>query len=70
MGRTLKDLRQAAGLTQHALAIAVGALDSQVAGWEARRAVPSTKYIRPLAVALKVSTDQVLDAIEATARQG
>ena len=68
MGRTLKELRLAAGLTQHALAMAVGALDSQVAGWEAGRARPSTKYIRPLAAALTVSTDEVLDAIEVLAQ--
>jgi transcriptional regulator with XRE-family HTH domain len=68
MARTLKELRQAAGLTQHGLAVAVGALDSQVAGWEAGRARPSTKYIRPLAVALSVTTDEILDAIEHPAR--
>src|SRR5579872_5340247 len=66
MDRTLKDLRQAARLTQHDLAVAVGALDAQVSGWETGRAKPSLKYIRPLATALSVSTDEVLDAIDAS----
>ncbi len=60
---SLKDLRRAAGLTQHALAVEIGALAAQVAGWEAGRSSPSIKYVKPLAQALGVSTDEVLDAI-------
>jgi transcriptional regulator with XRE-family HTH domain len=47
-----------------ALASKVGSTPAQVSGWELGHVQPSTKYLRPLAKALGVSVERVLDAIE------
>jgi transcriptional regulator with XRE-family HTH domain len=61
---TLHDLRQHTGLTQMALASKVGSTPAQVSEWELGHVQPSIKYLRPLAKALGVSVERVLDAIE------
>jgi transcriptional regulator with XRE-family HTH domain len=63
---TLRELRHRAGLTQMALAVAVGAGAQQIAAWEAARAAPSLKFLQPLAKALGVTTDDVIAAVGQT----
>jgi transcriptional regulator with XRE-family HTH domain len=60
----LADLRRAAGLTQMQLAVAVNTSPAQVSDWERGRALPSSKFLRPLAESLGVTVDAVLAAAE------
>jgi transcriptional regulator with XRE-family HTH domain len=59
MARTIKDLRQASGLTQLELANRLGVTPSAVYNWERGRNEPSATNLRDLARALGVSMDEI-----------
>jgi transcriptional regulator with XRE-family HTH domain len=54
---TIRQLRQAAGLTQAELAHRVGVQTSQVSRWERGTAEPSARHARRLARALGVAVE-------------
>lgn len=56
------------GLRMYELAEAVKVQQPQVSNWLHRRSEINALYLRPLAVALQVSVDDVLDAIEKDAK--
>ena len=57
---TIKSLREARGLTQGALAAAVGVTDKAVSKWETGRGLPDVALVEPLAQALGVSVAELL----------
>lgn len=57
---TIKSLREARGLTQGALAAAVGVTDKAVSKWETGRGLPDIALVEPLAQALGVSVAELL----------
>lgn len=57
---TIKGLREGRGLTQRALADAVGVTDKAVSKWESGRGLPDISLVEPLAVALGVSVAELL----------
>ena len=57
---TIKSLREQRGLTQRALADAVGVTDKAVSNWESGRGLPDISLVEPLAVALGVSVAELL----------
>lgn len=59
-GRRLRELREAAGLSQTALAKAVGVSRNDVSQWESDTTQPSTKRLAAVARALNVPVDQIL----------
>ena len=52
IGPTIRARREAAGLTQSALARELGCADTMISRWESGRVVPRLKYAEKLAVAL------------------
>jgi transcriptional regulator with XRE-family HTH domain len=46
-----------------ALATMMGSRPQQISGWERGASCPSTKFILPLADALGVSVEQILEAV-------
>lgn len=61
LGRRIRAARDRSGMSQAALALAVGAgHQSTVAGWERGRTEPDAATIGRLATALNVSTDYLL----------
>jgi transcriptional regulator with XRE-family HTH domain len=67
---TLGDLRRAAGLTQWEVAQSLHTRPPQVSAWERGAAVPSTRFLRPLAGLLGVSVDELLSVLDQTAGAG
>ena len=59
-GENLGELRRRRGLTQAALAEQLGVLANQVSLYESGRSEPSLGVLRKLAVALSVSSDELL----------
>lgn len=57
---TIKGLREGRGLTQRALADAVGVTDKAVSKWESGRGLPDISLVEPLAAALGVSVAELL----------
>ena len=57
---TLRNLRERRGLTQRALAEAVGVTDKAVSKWETGRGLPDISLVEPLANALGVSVAELL----------
>ena len=57
---TIKGLREERGLTQRALADAVGVTDKAVSKWESGRGLPDISLVEPLAAALGVSVAELL----------
>lgn len=57
---TIRRLREGRGLTQRALAEAVGVTDKAVSKWESGRGLPDVSLIEGLAVALGVSVAELL----------
>ena len=57
---TVKTLREQRGLTQRALAEAVGVTDKAVSKWESGRGLPDVSLVEPLAQALGVSVAELL----------
>lgn len=57
---TIKGLREARGLTQRALADAVGVTDKAVSKWESGRGLPDISLVEPLSAALGVSVAELL----------
>ena len=57
---TIKGLREAHGLTQRALADAVGVTDKAVSKWESGRGLPDISLVEPLSAALGVSVAELL----------
>lgn len=57
---TIKALREQRGLTQRALAEAVGVTDKAVSKWESGRGLPDISLVDPLAQALGVSVAELL----------
>ena len=51
-GKTIRARREAAGLTQSALARVLGCADTLISRWESGRVVPRLKYAEKLALAL------------------
>ena len=67
LGVRIRAARERRGLSQAALALAIGAGNqSTVAGWERGRTEPDGAMLGRLAVALKVSTDFLLGVQEET----
>ena len=60
LGETIQARRTARGLSQEALAGAVGVSRQAVSKWEVGDAVPDTDKLIPLARALEISVDQLL----------
>ena len=67
---TLRDLREAKGLTALELAILIDATPGSVYNWEKGEREPKTRYLMPLGRILGVTTDEVIAAIEESAAQG
>jgi transcriptional regulator with XRE-family HTH domain len=65
---TLRQLRNAAGLSQSALAKALNVHKSTVSLWESGKRRLPIMHARPLAEALDCSVDDVVTAAEASAR--
>ena len=61
---TLRDLREQAGLSQRALALRLGVRQQAVCRWEAGEVWPRSWMLRPLAGALGVSVDELLDVLD------
>lgn len=61
LGANIKALRQAAGLTQVALAEQMGVSQQAVAMWEAEKSAPPAVDIPKLAAALKCSYNQLFE---------
>lgn len=57
---TIKCLREQRGLTQRALAEAVGVTDKAVSKWESGRGLPDISLVEPLSAALGVSVAELL----------
>ena len=57
---TIKTLREQRGLTQRALADAVGVTDKAVSKWESGRGLPDISLVKPLSAALGVSVAELL----------
>lgn len=57
---TIRALREGRGLTQRALADAIGVTDKAVSKWESGRGLPDITLIEPLAGALGVSVAELL----------
>ena len=57
---TIKGLREERGLTQRALADAVGVTDKAVSKWESGRGLPDISLVESLAAALGVSVAELL----------
>ena len=57
---TIKALREGRGLTQRALADAVGVTDKAVSKWESGRGLPDISLVESLAAALGVSVAELL----------
>ena len=64
IGKNLQKLRKQKGLTQEALAEAVGVARQTVAKWEAEESVPDLETSGRLASALEVSLDDLVNAPE------
>ena len=56
----IKTLREQRGLTQRALADAVGVTDKAVSKWESGRGLPDISLVEPLSAALGVSVAELL----------
>ena len=61
----IKKARIAAGLSQEQLAEKVGVSQGAVAQWEAGVTHPSFKVLKPLAGALKITLDELVEAGDA-----
>jgi transcriptional regulator with XRE-family HTH domain len=61
---TLKELREAKGLTQMEVAVKLGTTPTTVSNWERGEQVPRTSQIPALAQLYGVSLQQVFEAIE------
>lgn len=59
-GQRLRDLREAAGLSQSKLAELTGVTRNAVSQWEAGETQPSTRRLAKLAKALKVPIDEIM----------
>lgn len=57
--RTIRELREAAGLTQFQLAVAVGVQPQTVGAWERGQKQPSGLHLQAVARVLGVSADDV-----------
>ena len=57
---TIKSLRERRGLTQRALADAVGVTDKAVSKWESGRGLPDVSLVEPLSSALGISVAELL----------
>lgn len=60
----IKDARLAAGLTQEALAAAVGVTQSAVMQWETGRTHPRVTMLRALAEVLHTTVDALIEEVE------
>ena len=56
---TIRELREAAGLTQLELAVRVRVTPSTVYNWESGRAIPGVLQLRAVAREFKVSSDDI-----------
>lgn len=56
----LKDLREAAGMSQRELARQIGERPSNVHFWEATGKIPRSDMLQPIATALGVTIDELL----------
>lgn len=63
LGQTIKTLRLAKGLTQSEIAALVGVSNGMVSIWENDINEPKASYIKALASALEVTTDELLGNI-------
>jgi len=57
--KTIRELREAAGLTQLELAVRVGVTPSTVYNWESGRAEPRVSQLRRVAEAFGVKMDDI-----------
>ena len=57
--RTIRQLREARGLTQLALANALGVTPATVYNWESRRSEPKASQLRAIAALFEVSMDAI-----------
>ena len=57
----IKELRERAGMTQTALAVAIGTTQACVAGWEAETSVPRTEKLPKLAEVFGCSIDELFE---------
>lgn len=59
-GTVIKELREAAGLTQWELAERIGVSDKAISKWETARGLPDISLLQPLAAALGISVSELL----------
>ena len=62
--QTIRELREAAGLTQLELAYRLGVTPATVSLWERRRVEPKASQVRALALLLGVSMDDIVFEVE------
>lgn len=58
----LAKLRVDKNLTQTELALKIGVTQQAVSQWESGKKLPKSRYVKKLALALAVTTDEVLDS--------
>jgi transcriptional regulator with XRE-family HTH domain len=63
---TLKDLRRAVPLEQKELAVKIGVSALTISSWETGRRRPKAQHIRALALALGISTKELIVALDRT----
>ena len=61
--RTLREVREATGLTEHQLAAMVAVATGTLAAWERGHGRPNTRQVGQLALVLGVTPDRVLAAL-------
>ncbi len=61
--QTLREVREATGLTEHQLATMVAVATGTLAAWERGHGRPNTRQVGQLALALGVTPDGVLAAL-------
>jgi transcriptional regulator with XRE-family HTH domain len=69
LGRRIRELRAAAGLSQQALAKAVGVAQGRVSDWENGRAPPKATALPALATALGVTIGELFEPAPAKKRR-
>ncbi len=70
MEKSFKDLRVEAGLTQQALAAALGVAVATVSRWEIGQGDPVATMFPNIAKKLKVTTEALREALRESQRQG
>ena len=63
MIQTLKNLREAKGISQKDFAVSLGVTESAVSHWESRRYLPTTDKLKQISEILGVTMDELMAAL-------